>query len=147
MTKKRSRSGWGWDCTILLVAAGALAFLSFLLHRKAPAWSWTKPTVTEVAADELKNWTQPPLWIDARSTNSYEKQHIPGAILLNETEWEQLLAGFLAVWQPGTKVVVYCDSQTCDASQAVALRLQRELQITEIYVLKGGWTTWLKNHQ
>jgi len=102
--------------------------------------------VVEVDLAEVLRWTPPILWVDARTAKSYETRHVPGAVLLNEDEWELHLPGFLAVWQPTGRIIVYCDSQACDASQAVALRLQRELKLTNVYVLKGGWAAWLKTH-
>ena len=134
------------DCLFWLLLAAIPALLTGWLHPKRPTWSWDKPGVTEVESDEVTRWPPPVVWIDARTDEAYQKQHAPGAVLLNESEWEQQLPNFLQVWQPNAKIVVYCDSAACDASQAVALRLQRELQLTDIHVLKGGWSSWLKTH-
>ena len=139
--------GTGRDCAALLCVTTVLTVLSFWLNPKSPAWSWRQPAVNEVNLRDVKEWPRAPLWIDARSTESYEKQHIPGAILLNEDSWDQFLPGLLSAWQPSDKIVVYCDSQACDASQSVAARLQRELKLNEIYVLEGGWKTWQEFHQ
>lgn len=130
----------------LLLLASTLSLLGFWLNPRAPAWRWTKPAVEEIDLSPLEKWREAPLWIDARSTASYEQRHIPGAISLNENAWDQSLPVFLAAWQPNSKIVVYCDSLTCDASQSVALRLQRELKLNEIHVLKGGWQTWQQAH-
>ena len=116
------------------------------LHPKHPVWQWQQPGVAEVDLSEVTRSTTPILWVDARTTEAYQSKHIPGAVLLNEGEWEQQLPKFLEVWQPNSRIVVYCDSVACDASQAVAQRLQRELKLTDIQVLKGGWAAWLKNH-
>ena len=134
------------DCGLILLLAAIPALLAGWLHPKRPAWSWSKPGVAEVDLSEVAHWTPPILWVDARTNAAFQLKHVPGAVLLNEGEWEQQLPGFLEVWQPSAHIVVYCDSAACDASQAVALRLQRELTITDIHVLKGGWATWLKNH-
>lgn len=134
------------DCGVFLLLAAIPALLSGWLHPKRPDWSWSKPGVAEVSLDEILRWSPPILWVDARTAKSYEIRHVPGALLLNEDEWEQQLPGFLAVWQPKAHIVVYCDSAVCDASQAVALRLQRELRLTDVHVLQGGWGAWLKTH-
>jgi len=39
---------------------------------------------------------------------------------------------------------VYCDGADCGTSRAVARRLKRELGVSEVYVLKGGWRAWPK---
>lgn len=134
------------ESALLLMAAGVLALLSLWLNPKRPTLSWTKPGVDEVDLRQVTTGSQAVLWIDARSTEAFRAQHIPGAISLNEGSWESQVPGFLAAWSPGTKVVVYCDTQACDASQAVAQRIQRELQLPDIYVLKGGWASWQQTH-
>ena len=135
------------ECALLLLLAAVPALLAGWLHPKRPAWSWTKPGVAGVGWGEVSHWSSPILWVDARAAEAYATQHIPGAISLNEGDWERLLPGFLESWRPGAKVVVYCDSQACDASQGVALRLQRELNLADIYVLEGGWGAWEKTHR
>jgi rhodanese-related sulfurtransferase len=84
------------------------------------------------------------LWVDARAAADYDQRHVPGAIRLNQGEWDQLFPLFLDGWRPGVRVVVYCNFQTCDASRGVALRLQRSLEPSTVYVLKGGWSSWLE---
>ena len=134
------------DCVFFLLVAAIPAALAGWLHPKRPDWNWSKPGVSEVNPDEVTHWATPVLWVDARTEKSYELRHVPGAVWLSEDEWERHLPDFLAAWQPTGRVIVYCDSQACDASQAVALRLQRELKLTNVYVLQGGWAAWLKNH-
>ena len=134
------------ECVLLLLLAVVPALLAGWLHPKRPAWNWSKPGVTEATLSEVTRWPPPVLWVDARSLASYQIQHVPGALLLNEDDWDHLLPGLIEVWRPNLKVIVYCDSEMCDASQSVALRLQRELGRADIHVLKGGWAAWLKQH-
>ncbi len=134
------------DSARLLFLALIPAILAGWLHPKRPVWSWSKPGVTEVNLSEITRWSAPLIWIDARSSAAFQKEHVPGAILLNEDQWEQQLPHFLEVWQPNAKIIVYCDSAACDASQAVALRLQRELNLSSIYVLQEGWASWLQSN-
>jgi rhodanese-related sulfurtransferase len=135
------------ECLLLLVLAGVLALFSLWLNPKRPVLAWTKPGAAEVELAQVQHWTQPVLWVDARNLEAFLQQHIPSAIFLNESAWEQSLPVFLAVWRPGMKIVVYCDSQSCDASQAVAQRIERELHLSEVYVLKGGWASWRQIHR
>ena len=134
------------ECALLLALAAAAALLAGWLHPKRPTWNWSKPSVAEVELSDVLRWPPPVLWVDARPAESYEKQHVPGALPLNDGDWERLLPGVIGVWQPNAKIVVYCDSQACDASQAVAVRLQRELNLRDVHVLKGGWASWLDTH-
>ncbi len=134
------------ECALLLLLALAPALLTAWLHPRLPEWAWHKPAVGHVSLDTATRWTVPVLWVDARAATAYDQQHIPGAVLLNETEWERLLPGFLAAWRPGVRIVVYCNTQECNASEEVARRLQRELNLDEIFVLQGGWAAWQQTH-
>lgn len=135
------RSAWR-EATALLLLALVPALATGWGHPLRPVWTWARPAVPEVALAALKPMAATVLWVDARPAEAYVSGHIPGAIALNEDEWERLLPSLLSVWQPGQRIVVYCDSSDCATSQAVALRLQRELQIETVAVLRGGWKSW-----
>jgi len=132
---------------VILALAVIPALLSLWLHPQRPVLAWTKPGVEEVELATATGWSPPVLWVDARAGEAFQHGHVPDAIPLNEASWEQQLPGFLAAWRPGTRIVVYCDSRACDASQGVALRFERELKLPEIYVLKGGWASWQQTHR
>jgi rhodanese-related sulfurtransferase len=100
------------------------------------------PRPGEVTLAMVHEWGDHVLWVDARARAKYEHEHIPGAVLLNEDEWNNLFGAFSDAWDPDKIVVVYCDGRTCDASHAVAERLRKELQNQNVYVLKGGWSAW-----
>lgn len=134
------------ECGLLLLFAVVPALFTAWLHPKRPEWAWNRPAVEQVSLTDVAGWKAPVLWVDAREAGAYARQHIPGAVLLNETGWNRLLPGFLAAWRPAVRVVVYCNTQECDASQAVALRLRRELNLTKVFVLKGGWAAWRHTH-
>jgi rhodanese-related sulfurtransferase len=132
---------------LLLALALLPAVLTGWLHPKRPEWSWTRPAVTELPLDDAERLTPPVIWLDARPDEEYAAQHVPGALSLNEDRWDELLPKFMAVWQPGTRVVVYCNSHECDASRAVAARLRHEYRINNVFVLQGGWNAWLEAHK
>ena len=130
------------ESVLLLGLAVVPALLALWLHPKRPILSWNAPAVESVELAAVRQWSGPVLWVDARKAEAYKAEHIPGAISLNESEWEQRLPGLMEAWRPGQRVIVYCDTQECDASQAVALRIRRELNLQDVFVLKGGWTAW-----
>ncbi len=127
----------------------ALAFLpamgSALFHPRKPAWE-EKLSKGEVTLSIVKAWGKPVLWIDARTRTEFEKGHIPSAKRLNEDEWGSLFMAILESWSPGQPVVVYCNGETCEASQHVAERL-RKSGIESVFVLKGGWSAWEKDQK
>ena len=96
----------------------------------------------EVRAATVRQWGDAVLWVDARPRQRFEAGHIPGAVLLNEDEWDALVPEFLDQWEPEKTIVVYCDGGTCNASNAVAERLKKELQVENVFVLKGGIAAW-----
>ncbi len=126
----------------LVLIAVVPAVLTGWLHPRRPAWPGADGAIPEITLADARALTPPVIWVDARAGEAFATQHIPGAVNLTETDWDQGLAGFVDVWRPGRPVVVYCASHRCDTSRSVAGRLRRELRITGVYVLKGGWEAW-----
>ncbi len=96
----------------------------------------------EVRLATAREWGDRVQWVDARTRAKYERTHIPGALLLNEDEWDALVGPFLDAWDADKTLVVYCDGGSCEASEKVAERIRNELKIGGVYVLKGGWAAW-----
>jgi rhodanese-related sulfurtransferase len=97
-----------------------------------------------VTVDQARKLSDTAIWVDARPDDDFANDHIPGALLLNEDRWNELLPQFLAAWTPGKKIIVYCSSLSCNASREVARRLRKEAQVSDVFVLEGGWEAWLK---
>ena len=91
--------------------------------------------------------------MDARPDEECARDHVPGAVSLNEDHWNELLPQFLPKWSPEKTVVVYCSAQSCNAALEVAKRLRDEAQLKDnegkncVFVLKGGWEEWLKKNR
>jgi rhodanese-related sulfurtransferase len=110
------------------------------------AASWHQPPVDSglVSVTQVKSWGDTVLWVDARPDEDFDRGHVPGAMLLNEDEWDAQLRTFLTAWSPERKMVVYCSAKSCNASHAVAERLRSEVGLKNVYVLEGGWEEWQK---
>jgi rhodanese-related sulfurtransferase len=108
--------------------------------------SWQSPVRASemVDVDQARAWGNNVTWVDARPDEEFARDHVPGSISLNEDRWNELLPGLLNVWSPDKKVIVYCSSQSCNASREVARRLRDEAQLKNVFVLKDGWEAWLK---
>jgi rhodanese-related sulfurtransferase len=126
---------------LILLAALLPASLTAAFHPRHPPWSEERLLPGEERLQTVLAWGPEVLWIDARSANDYEAEHVPGAISLNLEAWDQLFPGFLDQWNPEKKVVVYCSSTACELSHEVAESL-RAAGIGPVYVLKGGWEAW-----
>ena len=133
----------------LMIAALALppAIGQAIYFRDRVSWHSPVPASEMVTLDQARAWGANSIWIDARPDVDYAREHVPGAILLNEDRWNELLPGLLTVWSPDKKLVVYCSSQSCNASREVARRLRTEAQLKNVFVLEGGWEAWLKKRK
>jgi rhodanese-related sulfurtransferase len=125
---------------ILLVAL-IPASLTAAFHPRRPPWSQGVLAPGEERLSTVLAWRGNVLWVDARSMEEYEAEHVPGALLLNLENWDQLFPKLLDQWVPGQKVVVYCSAATCELSREVAERLRKN-RISPVFVLKGGWEAW-----
>jgi len=126
----------------------ALAFLpgigQAIYFRDKVSWESPVPASEMVTVAQARAWGGNAIWVDARPDLEFERQHVPGAVLLNEDRWNELLPQFLATWSPEKRVVVYCSSLSCNASREVARRLRDEAQLKNVFVLQGGWEEWLE---
>ena len=108
------------------------------------SWRTPVPASEMATVTQARAWGENAIWVDARPDNEFARDHVPGALPLNEDRWSELLPQFLAVWSPEKRVVVYCSSHGCNASREVARRLRKEAQLPNVFVLEGGWEEWLK---
>jgi len=123
----------------LLPAAGEAIYF-----RDKISWRSPIPRSESVNVDQARAWGENAIWVDARADEEFARDHVPGALSLNEDRWNELLPQFLAAWSPGKKVVIYCSAESCDLAREAAERLRKEAQISDVFVLEGGWEAWLK---
>lgn len=133
------------------VILAALAILpgtgEAIYFRDKISWTSPVPPSESVTVDEAHTWGATAIWVDARPDEEFTRDHVPGALSLNEDRWNELLPQFLAAWSPGKKVVVYCSAESCDLAREAAERLRKEAQISDVFVLQGGWEAWLKKNR
>ena len=134
-----------------LLCLVGLAFLpaigQALYYRDHPAWQGRPHDAAEVTLAQTASWGDAVLWVDARPNEEFTRGHVPGALSLNEDNWDGLLPAVLAAWAPERKLVVYCSRASCNASHGVAERLRHEAGLTNVYVLPGGWEEWEEHHR
>jgi rhodanese-related sulfurtransferase len=126
-----------------------LAFLpaigQAIYYRGAASWEQPPVDSAPVSVAQAREWGDAALWIDARPEEQFAGGHVPGAMLLNEDEWNTLLPKVLAAWSPERKLVLYCSRQSCNVSHEVAERLRNEAGLKNVFVLQGGWEEWQKS--
>lgn len=137
------------QAAVLVLAAVVPAILTGSLHPRRPAWPGAGGDVREISVTDalMLARANPVIWADARSDQAFAARHIPGAVNVTEADWERSLARFVDAWRPGQPVVVYCASDSCETSRSVAARLRRDLKLTEVYVMKGGWEEWQRQQR
>ena len=136
---------------LILVTLAVLPALGEAIYfRDKVSWQSRLSASEIVTVDQARSWDDSVMWVDARPAQEFEHDHIPGAILLNEDSWNELLPQFLGQWLPDKRVVVYCSAQSCNAAAEIARRLREEAQLKDnegknsVFVLEGGWEEWLK---
>ena len=132
---------------ILAAVALAPALGEAIYFRDKISWRSAILPSELVTVDQARTWGENVIWVDARPDEEFTRDHVPGALSLNEDRWNELLPQFLAVWSPEKKVVVYCSSLSCNTSREVARRLRKEAQLSDVFVLEGGWEAWLKKNR
>jgi len=130
---------------VLVALAFVPAIGQAVYFRDKVSWQSPVPSSELVTVAQARAWGANAIWVDARPDEEFARDHVPGAVSLNEDRWNELLPQFLANWSPDKKVIVYCSSQSCNASREVAKRLRDEAQLKNVFVLQGGWEEWLKS--
>jgi len=133
---------------LLLIAFAFLpAIAEGIYFRDKISWQSPIPASELVTVDQAREWGDGAVWVDARPDEEFARDHVPGAFSVNEDHWNELLPQFLPNWSPGKKVIVYCSAESCNAAREVAKRLRDEAQLTEVFVLQGGWEEWVKRNR
>jgi rhodanese-related sulfurtransferase len=133
---------------LLLIAFAFLpAIAEGIYFRDKISWQSPIPASELVTVDQARGWGDGAVWVDARPDEEVARDHVPGAFSVNEDHWNELLPQFLPSWSPGKKVIVYCSAESCNAARDVAKRLRDEAQLTEVFVLQGGWEEWVKKNR
>ncbi|MGQ9618543.1 MAG: rhodanese-like domain-containing protein [Candidatus Aminicenantia bacterium] len=129
-----------------LIFSLSLAFgIGYLMifSSKFPLHSQEKPKYKEINLKIAKErFDEGILFVDARSSISYNEGHIKGAISFPAGEFLQRITDFEKKYPKETKMVVYCSGVGCSTSFFLGERLiERGYKNVEIFF--GGWNQWL----
>ena len=138
-----------WQSALLLALGTAGALATYYWHDERPELYLVSEqpgpdeiSITDALALEKAGGV---LWLDARRRSEYDKAHVPGALLLNLFEWDDLMMPVVHALSDGPRraVIIYCDAQKCAASKELRERMiQFGLGDIDIRVLHGGWPAW-----
>ena len=135
------------EAFIIIALACLPAIGEGFYFRDKVSWQSAIPASELATVEQAHAWGDIVIWVDARPDDEFAADHVPGAFSLNEDRWNELLPQFLPNWSPGKKIVVYCSAESCNAARDVAKRLRDEAQLTDVFVLQGGWEEWLKSRK
>lgn len=131
------RTGRASMCRVagcLLLIAAVPAAVSAWLGREARA----DARAGQVTVGVVRQWSRV-LWVDARPAEAFAVAHWPDAVNLSPANWDSQIDGLMERWEPGRRIVVYCDDSACGSSEAVAGRLRQEYGLPEVHVVTAGW--------
>jgi len=129
------------EAVVLMLVAAVPAALAVAFHPGLAdrARAGLEPGAVRLA--EVRDWHAEVLWIDGRSAEEFARDHIPGALPLEEARFSEQLGAIVAAWQPGRRIVVYCGSLSCATSKTLAQQL-RDAGFADVHHLHGGWEAW-----
>lgn len=131
---------------VLLLLPVPFAVMNAWLNPNTPPWNPMHLVEGEIELEQLLDWEDPYILVDARTPEAYHSAHIPGAINLYAGEFDTQILKLLELWSPDHSLVIYCDSRQCDASAEMAVRLREDFQMDRVYVLKGGWDSYRESN-
>lgn len=80
--------------------------------------------------------------LDARTKESYDEGHIPGAILFDYYSFGTYRARVLPMLSRQETIMVYCSEPSCDDSELLAKELYA-LGFRNLLLFKGGFAGWV----
>jgi len=113
------------------------------LRSAAPAVSVS--SFSEADADFVRQFSADPgiVLLDARTVENFDRGHIPGAVSLPISRFDEFFPRHQERLQAARMLVVYCSGWTCSDSHELASRLfQKGLKVLFLY--KGGMEDWLE---
>jgi len=81
------------------------------------------------------------IFADARHPADYEAGHIQGAVLLTVADPDAWLSAFLPATDPATRIITYCDGESCPLAEELAELLSLN-GFENVGYLKNGLTRW-----
>jgi rhodanese-related sulfurtransferase len=99
--------------------------------------------VREISVEEARHLFKEDgvLFVDARHRADYEAGHIQGAVNLNVADPDAWLPDFMPATDPATRIVTYCDGESCPLAEELAELLVLN-GFENVATLKNGLTRW-----
>jgi rhodanese-related sulfurtransferase len=101
------------------------------------------PHFQEIDADTLQALVEAEkaMLLDARTPESFKQCHIPGAVSLPISRFNETYDGISPQLKQYKTIICYCEGHDCTDSTLLALELFKKGH-TDIFVYKGGMAEW-----
>ncbi|MDQ1351357.1 MAG: hypothetical protein QG657_1659 [Acidobacteriota bacterium] len=101
------------------------------------------PHFQEIDADTLQSLVeaQKAILLDARTPDSFQQCHIPGAVSLPISRFNETYDGVSSQLAQYKTVICYCEGHDCTDSTLLAFELFKK-GYPDIFVYKGGMAEW-----
>jgi rhodanese-related sulfurtransferase len=101
------------------------------------------PHFQEIDADTLQALVEAKkvILLDARTADNFQHSHIPGAVSLPITRFNETYDSVLPQLNQYKTVICYCEGHECTDSTLLAFELFKKGH-TDIFVYKGGMAEW-----
>lgn len=139
------------QAAVVLLLSLVLAVAANLFRPEGLSWheGWTAaklskaPMGTQVMPRQaLSLWGKPDIvFLDARSSEAFAREHVPGAVNLPYDPFAPDLAERIAALPKTRMYIVYCDGVGCPLSSDLA-QLMRLEGLDRVLVLAGGIEEW-----
>jgi rhodanese-related sulfurtransferase len=147
----------------IILLVGASVLLALMVNHLSPRgialvaqWDTAKGVITANAADgneyRIAEIDRVPdaakifydgdtLFVDARSAEDYESGHIPGAISLPVSQFDENIESFMNQYPVDQPIITYCSGRTCEDSHQLA-RLLLDAGFSEVWIFIDGFPGW-----
>lgn len=143
------------EAVVLILAAVGIAIVIHVIRPDKIAPVVDRPTdgdaqtiqqtlgVREISIEEARQLfhEKSVVFADARHRADYEAGHIRGAVHLNAADPDDWLPDFLPATDPSTRIVTYCDGESCPLAEELAELLAIN-GFENVGYLKNGLTRW-----
>lgn len=143
-----------WQMTFMVLASVLIGLGSNFFARNPLPLFREMPSAAPAAAvssfseadvDFVRQFSADPgiVLLDARMVENFEHGHIPGAVSLPISRFDEFFPRQQERLRAARMLIVYCSGWTCPDSHELALRLfQKGLKVLFLY--KGGMEDWLE---
>jgi rhodanese-related sulfurtransferase len=143
-----------WQMLIIVIVSGICGLAgNFIAQKPLPLFkALAKPdpvagavSFAEADADFVRQLSADPgtVLVDARVPELFSQGHIPGAISLPLSRFDDFIAKLRKRLRGARLIIVYCSGWSCNDSHDLALRLWGK-GFKDLFLYRGGMEDWLE---